>query len=213
MKPFLLALSICFSLMIHAQKRSPLQYKRAFTFNPSLLAGVDYTAMLGVEHRLKNNVGLVLDAGYVFHSSYFGSDKIRSANGYNLRPGIRWYMKQGREYLQMQLFYKQVNYTVHDWLGKDCVDRVPTYEQLQNFAYRKKAIALNMMVGELYNLSDDLYLEIYAGIGLKYKMQGPTEANSCYLDQDGNVGFDMYNEKSVTPNVPIGLKLVYVFKR
>jgi len=212
MKSILLGLLFCVPFLLHAQ-RKPLDYKMAVSFNPSLLIGSDYTVMLGAEYRVKEKIGLLLDAGYIFHSSYFEANKIKGASGFNLRPAVRWYGRKGKEFLQLQLFYKHVDYNIYDWLGKNCVNEVPAYEQLQNFIYRKKAVTLNFIVGEMYRLSDDLYIEIYAGLGTKFKSQGPTEPNSCYRNEGGDVGFNMYNEKSVTPNVPMGFKLVYLLKR
>jgi hypothetical protein len=199
-------------LIATAQKRTPVEYKTALQFNPSVLLGADYTFMLGAEKRVKRNVGLLLDAGYIFQSSYFEPDKIKRATGISVRPAARLYMgRYDREFLQLQLFYKQVNYRMYDWLGKSCVNGVTTFEQLQNFTYRKKALAVNVMAGELFPLSGNLFLELYVGIGVKFKRQGPTEKRSCYRDEE-NSFLNIYASKSVAPNVPLGIKLLYALR-
>jgi hypothetical protein len=209
MKKYILGLLLCAGAQAQAQK-PPIEYKTALSFNPSVIIGVDYTAMFGVEHRIKNNLGLVLDAGYLFYSTYFDQSRIKGTSGFSVRPGIRWYHgKQKKEFFQFQVFYKQADYKIYDWLGKDCVDDVPAYEQLQNFTYRKQTVAFNLMAGELYRFSDRLYGELYVGVGVKIKWQAPTEPNSCYRNEDNDVGFNMYRPRSVGPNIPAGFKLIY----
>lgn len=209
MKKYILGLLLCAGAQAQAQK-PPIEYKTALSFNPSVIIGVDYTAMFGVEHRVKHNLGLVLDAGYVFYSTYFGQGVVQGTSGFSVRPGIRLYHgRQNKEFFQFQLFYKQANYKLHDWLGKDCVQDVPSYEQLQNFTYRKQTLAFNLMAGELYRFSDRFFGEIYVGVGVKIKLQEPTEPNSCYRDEDNGPGFNMYRKHSVGPNIPAGFKLIY----
>ena len=209
MKKYILGLLLCAGA--HAQAQEPrVEYRTALSFNPTAIIGVDYTAMFGVEHRVKNNLGLVLDAGYLFYSTYFEAGTIQSTKGFSVRPGIRIYHgKQKKEFFQFQVHYKQANYKLHDWLGKDCVDDVPSYEQLQKFTYRKKTLAFNLMAGEIYRFSDKWFGEIYVGVGVKMKWQAPTEPNSCFRNDDNEVGFNMYRKHSIGPNIPAGFKLIY----
>ncbi len=184
-------------------------YKTAVSFNPTVLIGTDVTVMFGAEHRLKHNLALVLDAGYVFQSSYFNDENVvKNSRGFNLRPGVKLYTREEKRfYLQLQVFYKQVDYQIYDWLGKSCVNGIATYEQLQNFTYRKKAASINFLTGRVFRISDAVLLELYGGLGVKIKNQKPLETASCYRINEG-VGFvNIFNEHSVTPNVPFGIKI------
>jgi len=212
MKKTLATLLLCATLCAAGQKL-PIDYKTALSFNPSVLVGTDYTAMVGIEHRISENTGLVLDAGYLFYSSYFEIERVRNTSGFSLRPGIRRYFgRRLKEYLQVQAYYKHANYFIYDWLGKECVNEVPSYEQLKEFTYRKQTLSFNLMAGELFQFSDRLAGELYVGIGIKIKRQGPTESNACYRNQANDVVFNMYRERSVGPNIPVGFKLLYLLQ-
>ena len=215
MKKILSVLFTCTVFYACAQSpHSVFGFKTAVSFNPSLVIGPDHTVMFGIEQRLKTKLALVLDAGYVFQSSYLnGEDVVKGASGFNLRPGIKLYTKdEKRFYLQMQVFYKQVNYKIYDWLGKSCVNEIPTYEQLQNFTYRKKTVSLNFMAGTLFRISEAIILELYEGAGVKIKDQKSTEAASCYRNNDGGILLNTFREHSVTPNLAIGIKMLVRIK-
>ncbi len=206
----------CCCVVIYATAQSPsvFDFTRVNSFNPSLLVGPDYTVMFGVEQRLKSKLALVLDAGYIFQSSFFqGEHVLKGVSGFNLRPGVKLYTKENKRfYWQMQVFYKQVNYKIYDWLGKSCVNEIPTYEQLQNFTYRKQTVSINVMVGTLFRISDAILLELYEGLGIKFKNQQPTEATACYRNNERGIFLNFFRENSVTPNLAIGIKLLVRLK-
>ncbi len=205
----------CAALSAGAQStHSVFKFKTAASFNPTLLIGPDYTAMFGMEQRMKNKIAFVLDAGYVFGSAYLnGENVVKRVSGFNLRPGVKLYTKENKRfYLQMRVFYKQVNYKIYDWLGKSCVNEIPAYEQLQKFTYRKKAISFNFMAGTLFRLSDAVLLDLYEGLGIKFKNQQPTEATACYRNNERGILLNVFRENSVTPNLAIGIKLLVRLK-
>jgi hypothetical protein len=215
MKYFLLLFFAGCSLCPAAQNRSRnFGFNTAVSVNPFMLIGEDITFMVGAEHQLKDKLSVVMDAGYIFYSDYFnGSDVLKSVSGFNLRPGIKFYVhERKRSYLMAQLFYKQVGYKVYDFLGKDCVNDVPTYEQLQDFTYRKRTISMNFIAGKYYHLSDKLLFEFYGGIGVKSKTQRPTEDNSCYRENQRGIIFSKFQEQMTAPNFPVGFKLVYIIE-
>lgn len=212
MKKMLTLVFTCMALYSAAQlKDSVFHFKKAFSFNPVVLAATDNTAMLGAECRLENNIALVLDAGYIF-SSYYIQDALKGTSGFTLRPGVKLYNKSEKTFYQFQVWYKQVDYKLVDWLGKGCVAGVPTYEQRQEFAYRKKALSLNVMAGELYHLSDAVLLELYGGVGVKIKAQRPVEKGACYRNSEGTGAFSMFREKYSTINAPCGIKILVAIK-
>ena len=215
MRYFLLLFFAGCSLCPAAQNRSRnFGFNTAVSVNPFMLIGEDITFMVGAEQQLKDKLSVVMDVGYVFQSEYFnGMDVMKGVSGFNLRPGIKFYTKETkRSYLMAQLFYKQVGYKVYDFLGKDCVNGVPTFEQLQDFTYRKRTISMNFIAGKYYHLSDMLLFELYGGIGVKSKNQKPTEKNSCYCNNDRGIIFSKFQEQITMPNFPVGFKLVYIIK-
>ena len=188
---------------------SVFQYKTAVSVSPLAVIGMDYTALFGVEHRLKNKLSLTLDLGYVFYSTYLGRTVVNGTSGFNVRPGIKVYGKADkRSYVQFTIFYKHVNYKVYDWLGMGCVNGIPTYEKLQDFTFRKKTVSFNAISGRIFRLTDHILLEVYGGLGVKIKDQHPTEAAACYLNNEGGIFGRAFQEHRVSANVPVGVKMV-----
>lgn len=200
------------SILVFAQKQVVLPYTTAVSFSPLALADGDRAVMIGGEYRLKQHWAIVADAGYVFTSNYF--DAIKKVSGINARSSIRYYYgRHKQEFLQAQIMYKHINYSMYDWLGKNCVNDVPAYDELQDFTFRKKVWGFNMIAGEIIPIfSNQFFLEIYAGIGVRYKRQDIANVdNACYdYDQIGTV--NVYNDKVWMPSIPFSIKLAYVVK-
>ncbi|MEJ7912040.1 MAG: hypothetical protein WKF70_02710 [Chitinophagaceae bacterium] len=209
MRSVLTLLFCCGATLAFTQNPLPVfQFQTAVSLSPTALIGLDRTLMVGGERRLPNRLALVLDAGLVFNSSYLNAAQ-ESSIGFALRPGVKLYTKDSKRfYLLIQAFYKQVDYRIYDWLGKNCVDNIDTYEQLQNFTFRKKSLSITTLTGYFVRLSDKVLLEFYGGLGIKIKDQEPTEPGACYR-QNNRAGFgNIYARHSVSPVLPIGLKLV-----
>jgi hypothetical protein len=192
--------------------RDAIQFRQALTFNPTLLAANDNTAMIGAEHRFKDRLFGVLDAGYIFGSYYFRDNILKGTRGFALRPSLKYYNKTGKTYYQFQVSYKQVRYRLLDWLGKSCVDDVPTYEQFQEFPYRKRVLAFNLLAGQLYRITDAVFLELYAGAGVKLTGQKPTEPGSCYRYNEQWIELSNFRERHVAANVPLGFKVLVAIR-
>ena len=127
------------SLLVHAQKtKDNIDYKTAITFNPSMLLSIDYCFMAGAEYRIKPKMVLALEAGYIFASDKIGNwqnnqnqGQNQKATGFIIRPAIKFFVNEKNTfYFQPQMFYKQVTHHLYDWLGKDVVNGVASYEQL-----------------------------------------------------------------------------------
>lgn len=189
------------------------RFKTAVSLNPTVLLATDLTAMVGAEHRLPHRLAVVLDAGYIFDTYYIQTPEMKGVSGFQLRPGLKWYNKRQKGFFQFQVAYKQVDYKMDDWLGKACVDGVPAYEQWQRFTYRKTALSFNVLAGELFRITDNVLLELYAGLGVKIKNQRPTEKDACYRNNWGEAFvFNTFQEHTVTANLPIGIKVLVPIK-
>jgi hypothetical protein len=213
MKTFFTLALASMAFMANAQSSNPeFRFKTALSFNPTVLLATDYTVMLGAEHRLPHYLALVLDAGYIFGSYYFNDNVQKGVRGFAVRPGLKLYNRSEKGFFQFQVAYKQVDYTLEDWLGKGCVNKTPAYEKLQEFTYRKKALSFNVLAGELFRISDAVFVELYGGAGVKFKFQRPTEEATCYRDNETGFGFNTFEEKYITANVPLGVKLLVAIK-
>jgi hypothetical protein len=175
----------------------------------------DMNFSLGAEYRFNNKWSVTMDAGYIFYSYYMMLSK--RTNGILLRPGIRFYPGKYRNtFIELQGHYKGVRYHVNDWLGKDVVNNVPTYEEKKMFQYQKRVIGGHIMIGERDFISRDhrLFLEGYIGIGLHYKEESLYhEPNSQY--ENNMVTLRRVTSEKVThvlPALPCGVRLVYTLR-
>lgn len=173
----------------------------------------DGNASFGGEYRLNKTWSVTMDAGYIFYSLYTG--KAKRTSGILLRPGIRKYTSKYRDrFIDLQFHYKSVGYRINDWLGKDIVNDVPTYEELKVFKYRKRVMGAHILFGGREELTRNrrLFLEIFLGLGLHYKEEWlPDEPNSRY-NPDGSSNFRSASSQKVNrvlPAVPMGVRLIY----
>jgi hypothetical protein len=198
-----------------AQNSKPAaDYVKAIHFSPLAVFQIDYTLMGGAEYKLRPNFGLVIEAGYIFASSYMSDMQSNSGGtGLIIRPAARWYMgNKNRFYFQPQLFYKFVTHKKYDWVGMDCVDGIPSYEELREFKYRRHISGANATIGRIIPLgrSGKTFVDFYLGIGFKYKKSViVNESCNCFMpDSLFIVGSDD-PDNGFFPNMPAGVKLVF----
>lgn len=191
--------------------------KLYFRMNPAgLIDFFDMNFTIGGEYRINHTWSATMDAGYIFFSQYAG--RVKSASGILLRPGIRKYAGKRKDFfLDLQFQYKVVNYRVEDWLEKNVVNDVATYEEYKNFRYYKRVFGGHFMIGGREYLSKNRrwFFEVYAGIGLHFKKEGmPDETNSRYEERNTIRVFS--NTSGVTnrisPAFPAGIRLVFRFR-
>lgn len=214
MKYFLWLLLLAAATTTTAQKsKPPVVYQKAISMSPLALADVDHTLLLTGEYRFNSKLALVTDVGYIFASDYISETK--RTWGFNIRPSLRMYHgKRNKGYLQAQAFYKMATYTLHDWVGKDCVNGVPAYEQEMDFDYRKKVVGFNIIAGTLLPLSRDnkWFIDLYGGLGFRHKTHRMVnEANGCYNLNSGSF-LDLYNDEMTTLSLPMGVRITYVLQ-
>jgi hypothetical protein len=218
MKKFLLLLFI-FPFCVNAQKmkrsfpeRLFTENKTAISFNPFALAEIDFTALVGYENKLEPKLYLSNEAGYIFASNYIGKGERSSNNGtgFLIRPSLKWFVADNNKfYLQPQIFYKQVTHKMNDWLGKAAVNGMPSYEQLQDFKYRREIFGFNAVAGFALSLDQHKrsYMDLYFGFGVRYKKSVIAgEPRSVYQNSSGMFG-DM--DSGIFPSVPIGMRIIY----
>ena len=214
MKRLILPMCLLCMQIALAQKSKPVEdYQKAIHFSPLALIQVDYTLMAGAEYRPRPNFALIMEAGYIFASSYLNDFENQSpGSGFIIRPSVRWYMgNRNRFYFQPQIYYKLVTHKQVDWVGRDCVDGVPSYEELTEFKYRRNIWGANATIGRIVPLgrSEKCFVDFYIGLGVKYKKAViVNEPHSCFsppsilmTPDDPDNGF--------YPNLPAGIKLIF----
>lgn len=191
--------------------------KLYFRMNPAGLIDLyDQNITFGAEYRLNHDWSATMDAGYIFFSQYAG--RVKNASGILLRPGIRKYADRRKDFfLDLQLHFKEVNYRVKDWLGRNVVDNVATYEEYKIFRYHKRVVGAQFTIGgkEYLSRNHRLTFEVYGGIGVHYKEEGLRgEANSQYNPPNGGIITNRSGERQTRwlPAVPFGVRIVYRFR-
>ncbi len=216
MKRFIIPALVLLAFSAKAQKnpKQPIDYKRAVSFSPLLLIGPDFTLLGGYEFRLKDNLVFSPEAGPILGSAYYSNgNNGRGAYGFMVRPSLKFFVNPERSfYMQPQLFYKMVDNRLHDWVGKDCVEDVPAYEELKDFTYRRHAFGFNVIGGILVpNKSRRLIFDFYLGFGMRRKISHVVgDSNDCY--DGGGAAFGTGEENGTYPNVPAGVRLLFVIR-
>ncbi|HEX6333342.1 MAG TPA: DUF3575 domain-containing protein [Flavisolibacter sp.] len=203
----------CHSSFSQEKKQEPLSFQWAVHFSPLALIDFDNTVMLGGEYRLGKNIGVLLDAGYIFWSNYFTT--ITHASGVHLRPSARLYFgKKMTEYVQLQGIWKHARYEIYDWLERDVVNGVPSYSRLQEFNYKRDVLGLNIIIGEAMPVAKKLSIDAYFGLGLRYRRQGVVNIpGSRYGSSDDQAwGGNRFREELLTASMPAGIRLTYYLR-
>jgi hypothetical protein len=172
----------------------------------------DGNVTLGSEYRFNDTWAATLDAGAILYSAYMGNSK--KATGFLLRPGIRVYPTRWKDFfIDLQFHYKDVTYEVKDWLEKDVVANVASYEEYKVFRYKKQVIGGRLSAGvrEYFTENKRFYIEGYLGVGIHYKEESVQQEPDSRYDR----GLRIFNDrdgKHVLPALPGGVRIVYLLR-
>ncbi|MEO6648819.1 MAG: DUF3575 domain-containing protein [Chitinophagaceae bacterium] len=188
--------------------------KLSLRLNPLGLVDVfDGNISGGIAYSLNQRWSITVDLSYIFYSTYLRENK--GTSGYIFKPAIRYYVSESRKfYLESTVWYKCSSYKVLDWVDKDCVNGVPSYQEFKSFRFRKQVLGFNIQGGFQKALMKNklLRMEIYAGIGVRLKWQEvKNDPQACYQPNDVFES-SFYNPTKVSPGLPHGLRLVYVIR-
>jgi hypothetical protein len=221
MRIFLSVFLLPITLVGNAQKSERLSTTQhldstwALTASPLALLQLDYTLMGGAEYRLSPRVKLVADAGWIFASSIYGTEEgAQGASGFIIRPGIKYFPSRPNNYLQVQLFYKQVTHRLNDWLDKDVDNGVAAYQQMQEFRYRRTALGINFLLGLMRQLgrSKNLFADFYLGAGIRFKGSAVVGEDGSRYEQPGAVIIGDGETNAVLPSIPGGVRLIFFLR-
>jgi hypothetical protein len=192
-----------------ATGKQPTGSRLIARFNPTgLIDPMDERIIGGAEWKILHRLSIGTDASFVFNSAYHPNNRAR---GYLLSPFIRWYLKKTGHFLELQVFYKQVDYHMHDWLQKEAVNGVGAYEELQDFTLRKEVSGINLIRGgqKILSFSKHLRFEWYVGLGLRWKRGGVRGVpHALYNGPPNSLG----ESPSVWPSAPAGFGFVWSFR-
>ncbi len=213
---FLLFFLISSFLVQGQNSGSILDHQRAFSFDLLPLTLIDYTILPGIEFRIKPRLFLTGEAGYIFATDYLrtNSGTESKGSGFILRPALKVFMNnRTNTYLQIQIFYKQVTHQVYDWLGKEMVNNVASYEQLQNFKYRRKIVGFNVILGAVLPIKlRNSFFDLYAGLGVRKKASLVVGEPTSSYQRIPIIGNSDNANNGVFPSLPAGLRFIYAFK-
>ncbi|MBA4141109.1 MAG: hypothetical protein H0X70_11555 [Segetibacter sp.] len=203
------ALCLTAQLKVFSQENTAevLQPKLLLRFNILGLADpLDQNLSFGLEHRFHPNWSTGTDAGWIFASQYVQNHK--GVNGFIVRPFIRYYPDtNGAGFFEAELHYKYVAYKIEDWLGREPVNNVPTYEEYTNFSFQKQVVGIHFKAGLQANISRDarFKFEFTGGLGVRYKWH--KVRNGLYTR--GQRGVINTSQNYFTPALPLNLRLMY----
>jgi hypothetical protein len=170
----------------------------------------DENLSIGMEYRFRPKWSTGSDIAWIFNSSYL-STQSNSANGFMVRPFIRYYpSKNKNRFFEAELYYKFVSYKIQDWLGHDPVNGIPSYEEFTTFHYNKNVLDIHIKRGTQLSLTKDhrLRMEFIYGLGLRWKWQ--RVKNGIY-NLSGYLG-TIYDPEVKTLVIPATIRLLYKIK-
>lgn len=195
-----------------AQSRpAPSREKLFVRFNFLGLAdGFDQNFSSGIEYRFNPGWSTGGDIGWIFFSKYLSESKV--SNGFILRPFIRYYPKKtGNGFLEVELHYKYVVYKIEDWVGRDPVNGVPSYQEFAMFDYDKNVFDIHCKGGTRVDITNNrrLKAEFIFAMGVRWKWQG---ARGIVYARNRGILRDIYNPKFVGVVMPATIRLTYAIK-
>jgi hypothetical protein len=168
----------------------------------------DNNISTGAEYRFKNKWSATADIAYIFDASI---DNLQSTRGWIFRPAVRkYYGRQLNQYLEGELHYKYVAYTLEDWVNRNAVNGVPAYEQYTQYKLIKHVAGIQVKVGRQENVVKDwLWVELYAGLGVRAKWQDTDLPPGSTATMRRPLYNDLDRKFSVFPSFPLGLRVLF----
>lgn len=209
---FILQASLLFRAAAQENPEPYSDYNWALRSNPLGLADfLDHNINLGTEFRFHKKWSFSTDLAYIFYSRFYNQSK--GASGYMVKPAIRYYaVNRARLFFEWDIFYKHVGYKMEDWIGKNCVNGVPTFDMNTLFVLQKKVVGTNIKIGKQFNISEDkrLKAEVYLGLGIRHRWSSiKNDPNACFRN-GGLFGDEFINGPITLPGLPAGIRFIYV---
>ena len=180
--------------------------------NPlGIIDPIETNFSLGTEYRFQKTLATSLDVAYVLQSLNMRNAK--DSRGVIIRPAFRKYFDRGlNTFVEAELHYKMIESTMEDWVGRKTVNGVPAYQEFKRFHFKKKVAGFHFKLGVQESLVQNkwLWMEFYAGIGLRQRTQEtdlPPDASYQFLRQMFTV--DRNEGRTITPAFVGGLRFLF----
>ncbi len=201
--------------LVYGQQKDSLdnQYKWAARLNPmALLDPFDLHLNVGAEHRYHPSWSVAAEVSTYLVSGYYNS--VKKTRGYMFRPSLRFYPRpSGKMYFDAELFYKKVNYSFTDWLGKAARNGVPAYEEYTDFTLQKSVMGGHLKIGrQSYLISDKRWrAELFVGLGVRNKKERIREDPHAVYTPGNLFFFDPDFDPSLQLSGTMGFRIVRMF--
>ena len=133
----------------------------------------------------------------------------KNYSGYNIDLGVRYYLKKNslneRYYLGVNYFYKNQGFDYHDTIQSNI-------EYYTDYRTQKEVTCANVNFGWLKNYRQRLVIDLFAGIGMRYKKVDSTltieelEKGKEYADSQ-SLYFLVTPGKFIYPNINVGMRI------
>lgn len=222
--------NLVFLLPALGQKPEKIRFDNypELSLRTSLTSFFDYDAgiMLGVNYRWTEKFAVTLEPTWIFYNGFrndLAEERIYPS-GIKLRADVRYYfLKKRRKGLDLfiapELHFKAVRTRKLDDFGVNCQNRQCAYIQQAFYTEVKKETGgifkLGLLVPLLSN-SDQLYLEMYGGFGMKLQKYRETDlpVGGSFLNPPNRnffqIGVSSNGNIISAPLIPVGIKLILV---
>jgi hypothetical protein len=198
MKKLITTILILLSLHSFSQSDSTFRHLKVLKIS-ALSFRVPYvgsSARISYEYGISDKFTLEHEVGFNFYDS----------KGFMLRTDVKRYLNSGNNsnYLGIDLFYKNQNYTTSDTL-------------LNNYTFyevHKNAIALSVKYGQVKTFNFGLIIDFYFGVGIRLIQNRNTLSTieNSSMEATSDYGPNLIMNKAGTrlyPNILFGLKIGY----
>lgn len=178
-------------------------------FNPLGFADVDdMNISFGIEKRVTKKSSFGLDLGYIFFSESVNR-KSEYTHGFIFRPAYRFFPGKSLFFVEGEFHYKQVTHKMIDWVGRDAVNNVASYEEFATFRLRKVTVGGNVKAGRQYRLSNRFWMELYLGLGLRIREYSIVNEPRSAYQVSNTFAIVSTHDPHLTLAMPAGLRILY----
>ena len=215
---FFFSLSILF-LYTRSSAQETIEKKTiVIKFSPLCLVDPNYPAIqVGAEFRINNAFSYQQEIGYIVRNLYKDpSDNIPSGSGIKIRSEVRKYALLNKDDANMDGLYVALEaFYTYTYFYRNGTFELDNGDECQDiYKINKHVLGMNGKIGYQKIFSSGITIDMYVGIGLKYRKIN-------YLDKncDGIIKYpadylfasaEMEGEKIVF-NIPMSIKLGYAF--
>lgn len=219
MKRILIFSLLILSLESFGQTQTLKKKTVVVKFSPLCLVDPNYPAIqFGAEFRINNSLSYQQELGYITRDIYKNpSDTITSGKGFKIRGEIRKYALIDREDANMDGLYTAIEvfytYTYFYRQGTFIGDQGDECKDI--YKVNKHVIGMNGKIGYQKIFSSGITIDIYIGIGAKYRkithLEKDCDSKTIKYHADYLfAGAEMEGEK-IVPNIPMSIKFGYAF--